>query len=122
MFPSQSSATARMVAEFNEHPNSSGREATRALMPILHEEEHRELLEAIEVDDPAKIARELGDVVYLAYTEAWAGDIDLDAALAEIHRAAMDKKEANVRRGDGKIIKPPGLRPPDMAEAVRRAA
>ena len=112
------SAVARMAAAFNEHPNSSGPDATRALLPTLHCEEHDELLEAIASADPAKIARELADVVYLAYTEAWAREIDIDAALIEIHRAAMDKMEANVRRADGKIIKPPGFIPPDMTRAV----
>lgn len=116
-------SVARMVAEFNEHPNSSGPEATRTLLPTLHAEEHAELLEAIETGDPAKIAREAADVVYLAYTEAWARGLDLDAAVREVHRAAMDKMRANVRReSDGKIIKPPGFVPPDMTGAIRDAA
>lgn len=74
----------------------------------LHREEHDELVEALEEAhdcemswgaNPAgrsflakqRIARELADVVYCAYGTAHAFAIDLDTALAEIHRANMDK-------------------------------
>ena len=80
-----------MVAEFHEHPHSTGRAATVALTPALHAEEHDELLEAIELDDPAAIARELADVLYIAFSEAWARGLNLDVAFVEVHRAAMDK-------------------------------
>lgn len=121
-----------MVAEFNEHPNASGIAHTGRLCPTLLDEEHRELQEALDYHDHSfmdgsdrserAVARELADLVYVAYTTAWALEIDLDAALREIHRAAMDKVRANVRRpDDGKIIKPPGFVPPDMTEAVRGA-
>ncbi len=116
--PRRVAGAAAMVAEFNEHPNGIGRDATREILPTLHDEEHEELQEALEIGDPAKIARELADVVYLAYTEAWARRIDLDVAVAEIHAAAMRKIEANVRRADGKLLKPPGFEPPCMAAAI----
>jgi hypothetical protein len=45
------SAMTAMVAQFHEHPHSTGRAATVALTPRLHAEEHDELLEAIELDD-----------------------------------------------------------------------
>lgn len=109
-----------MAREFNEHPNASGQEFTRGLVPILLLEEHDEIQEALREGDRAHVARELADIVYVAFTTAWAWEIDLDTALAEIHRAAMDKVRANVRRkSDGKIIKPPGFIPPDMTEAIR---
>lgn len=63
----------------------------------------------------------MSDVIYVTYGSAWAFGIDLDAALREIHRAAMDKMNAGVRRADGKILKPPGFVPPDMTEAERDA-
>lgn len=116
-----------MLAEFHEHPNALGEGTnTQALRRTLHREEHLELM--IELDmagrgepDVKQIARELADVVYVAYGSAWAFGIDLDAALAEVHRAAMDKMNAGVRREDGKILKPPGFVPLDMSEAVRDA-
>jgi NTP pyrophosphatase (non-canonical NTP hydrolase) len=128
----QQSDLTRMVAEFNEHPNSSGHRPTADLAPTLLREEHDELQEALALMDRSftdgslkaerALARELADVVYVAFTTAWAYGIDLDAALVEIHRAAMSKMEANVRREDGKIVKHPGFIAPDMTEAVRNAA
>jgi predicted HAD superfamily Cof-like phosphohydrolase len=134
----------RMLAEFHEHPNALGEGTnTQALRRTLHQEEHAELMHELlqaaggsrwqrfvcwllrrprPIADFEQIARELADVVYVAYGSAWAFHIDLDAALREVHRAAMDKMNAGHRRADGKILKPPGFRPPDMSEAVRRAA
>lgn len=108
-----------MLREFHEHPNADGDTGSRALRLTLHEEEHKELEDELaEPYDRAKIARELADVVYVAYGTAWVFGIDLDAALAEIHRAAMSKLEANVRRADGKVMKPLGFVPPDMSVAL----
>lgn len=103
------------------------------LRKTLHGEEHEELIDALdeclfwtdtneEPDARAHLARELADVVYVAFGTAHAFDIDLDAALAEIHRAAMSKligPGLPIVREDGKILKPPGFVPPDMTEAVR---
>lgn len=89
------------------------------LRRTLHDEEHAELVEALEEMRPEGIARELADVVYLCFGTAHAAGINLDAALAEVHRANMEKARFGLRREDGKVIKPPGFRPPDMTEAVR---
>jgi NTP pyrophosphatase (non-canonical NTP hydrolase) len=108
----QSKATL-MLAEFHatlgDEPGRGGAD----LRYTLHDEEHQELVDELtrreerpagqfgtydvrapkadEDVDRAKLARELADVVYLAFGTAHAFDIDLDAALAEIHRAAMEK-------------------------------
>lgn len=118
-----------MLREFHEHPNALPETTnTMELRATLHEEEHNELMHELEaplrgeVYDFAQIARELADVVYVAYGSAWAFGIDLDAALEEIHRAAMDKMRAGVRRADGKILKPPGFVPPDMSAAIAGAS
>lgn len=116
------SAAARYLDVFHSHPNSIGHGGTNglALRRALHEEEHQELMAELEAECPdrAKIARELADVLYVSYGTAWAYGIDLDAALAEVHRAAMDKMRAGLRRADGKILKPPGFRPPDLTGAL----
>ncbi len=97
--------------------------ATNALWlrRTLHDEEHAELVEALEANDPAQIARELADIVYVAFGTAHAAGIDLDAALAEVHRANMSKAREGLRRADGKIVKPPNFVAPDMTEAIRAA-
>jgi len=110
-----------MADEFQTHPNALDEMNFPALRRTLLEEEHEELLDALDTGDPAQIARELADVVYLAYTTAWVHGLDLDAALDEIHRAAMQKMAAGVRRADGKIIKPAGFIAPDMTLAVTGA-
>jgi NTP pyrophosphatase (non-canonical NTP hydrolase) len=126
-FGAVSAATA-MLAEFHEHPNALGEGTnTQALRRTLHEEEHQELMHELRHDERGEppyleqIARECADVLYVTYGTAWAYGIDLDAALAEVHRAAMDKMNAGLRREDGKILKPPGFRPPDMSAAVPTA-
>lgn len=128
------SFAARALAEFHEHPNALAETTnTQALRRTLHQEEHKELIEALEIAGSplapggsdrialGQVARELADVVYVAYGTAWAFGIDLDAALAEIHRAAMVKMDAGLRREDGKILKPPGFVPPDMTAAIAHA-
>lgn len=121
------SEAARALAEFHDHPNALGEGTnTQALRRTLHEEEHGELMFELEAagngrGNLAQIAREIADVLYVTYGTAWAFGIDADAALAEVHRAAMSKMDAGVRREDGKIMKPPGFVPPDMTEAIRNA-
>lgn len=133
---------ARCLAEFHaavDHPDTN----SLWLRPTLHDEEHRELIEALQdlcdtlnqsawSDDSTRVAakavaRELADVLYIAYGTAHVAGIDLDAAFEEVHRANMHKARAGIRRADGKIVKPPDFEPPDMTRAVahidrRRAA
>lgn len=108
------------LAEFHTHPNALPETNHPGLRETLHQEEHEELMEELRSEpvDRAKIARELADVMYIAYGTAYVHRIDLDAAFAEVHRAAMDKMRAGLRRADGKILKPPGFIPPDMTGAL----
>lgn len=117
------SRAASALAEFHAHPNAILDDRTNGipLRRVLLAEEYAELVEAMEEGDVEHIAREMGDVLYILYGTALVYGIDLDAALEEIHRAAMDKMDAGLRRDDGKIIKPPGFVPPDMSKAVRNA-
>lgn len=165
------SDASRMLAEFHTafaHPSTDD----PALRPRLHDEEHDELMEALASGDLEAIARELADVLYIAYGTAHVLGIDLDAALAAVHAANMSKLfrcfctgdgriyqcescgdcvpyvddpfpcaecgatsamvlvcgacegsgTVALRRADGKILKGPDYRPPDMAAAVRGAA
>jgi predicted HAD superfamily Cof-like phosphohydrolase len=155
-----------MLAEFHEALGDVRGRGNAALRWTLHDEEHTELLDeltdkrmGIDVREPkrdedvdrAKLARELADVVYIAFGTAHAFAINLDAALAEVHRAGMSKLDPDcphcveghthdtqdgepitercadcggtgkiepVVREDGKILKPPGFVPPDMAKAA----
>lgn len=88
----------------------------------LLDEEVGELAVAIQGRRLDEIARELADVVYVAYGTAVTYGIDLDPVLAEIHRANMSKLGPDgvpvVR--DGKVVKPPSFRPPDVAAVLSR--
>lgn len=130
---------AEMLAEFHreaDHPDTN----SLWLRATLHKEENAELCEVlgqwagqtgtriVNLGDKyppshdgirKAIARELADVVYVAYGSALIAGIDLDAALAEVHRANMHKVRAGIRREDGKIVKPPDFVPPDLTEAIR---
>ncbi len=114
------SPTARMLHEFHAHPNYQPEDAT--LRNVLHREEHQELQDELDARpvDRAKLARELADVVYVCYGTARVHGVDLDAALREVHRAAVSKLDANLRREDGKVLKFPGFHAPRMVEAIRQ--
>lgn len=80
-------------------------------------EEAAEFAEATARADIVAIADALADIVYASYGAAVTYGIDLDATLHEVHRANMSKLDPDgrpVTRGDGKILKPEGYRPPDV--------
>lgn len=97
------------LAEFHAVLDDEPARGNAKLRRTLHSEEHEELeqelwwiaeierdntiFSAVRDEDRAKLARELADVVYIAFGTAHAFNIDLDAALVEIHRAAMSKLE-----------------------------
>ncbi len=116
-----SHGTGKLLAAFHDALGDRPGRGNAPLRITLHEEEHKELVEALREGDRAHIARELADVVYIAYGTAHAFAIDLDAAVTEVHRAAMSKLVGPglpIVREDGKVLKPPGFAPPDMTEAL----
>lgn len=129
---------ATMLREFHDTFGGPGTKTDDLrLRPTLHEEEHAELIEALGwLEDQRDgnhqpqetwegalkaVARELADVVYIAYGTALIAGIDLDTAVSEVHRANMSKLSEDGRpilREDGKVLKGPNFRPPDMALAL----
>lgn len=90
---------------------------------VLLEEEVAELAEAVGQRELSRIAHKLADVVYTAYGTATVFGIDLDAVIAEVHRANMSKlgpAGLPALRADGKCLKGPGYRPPDVAGVLAR--
>jgi predicted HAD superfamily Cof-like phosphohydrolase len=97
-----------------------GREQV-ALRLSLIQEEVSELAAAAAADDLVGVADALADIVYVAYGTAHVYGIDLDVVLDEVHASNMTKLGADgrpVRRSDGKILKGPDYRPPDIAAAL----
>lgn len=89
----------------------------------LIDEEVGELREAGGSGDLVGVADALADIVYVAYGTACVYGIDLDAVLDEVHASNMTKLGADgepVRRADGKVLKGPHYRPPDVAGVLSR--
>lgn len=91
------------------------------LRQALIEEEVAELAAAARAGDLIAVADALADIVYVAYGTAHVYGIDLDAVLDEVHTSNMTKLGADgrpIRRADGKVLKGPGYRPPDIAAVL----
>jgi predicted HAD superfamily Cof-like phosphohydrolase len=125
-----SSSPADLVREFHLAFGLDARTTPTEVSPALAA--HRgELLaeEAAEVAEVSvsgplyKLAHELADVVYVAYGTALVHGVDLDAVIAEIHRANMTKIGPDgeiVRRDDGKVLKGEHYEAPDVSRVLRR--
>ncbi|MFD4261414.1 MazG nucleotide pyrophosphohydrolase domain-containing protein [Streptomyces sp. NPDC058534] len=86
-------------------------------------EEAAEVAEVSVAGPLDRLARELADVVYVAYGTALVHGIDLDAVIAEIHRSNMTKlgPDGSVsRRADGKVLKGDHYEAPDVSGVLRR--
>ncbi|WP_069463816.1 pyrophosphohydrolase domain-containing protein [Actinacidiphila rubida] len=86
-------------------------------------EEAAEVAEVSVTGPLDQLARELADVVYVAYGTALVHGIDLDTVIAEIHRSNMTKVGPDgqvARRDDGKILKGDHFEAPDVAAVLRR--
>jgi predicted HAD superfamily Cof-like phosphohydrolase len=94
--------------------------ARRRLRARLVREESRELRRALRAGDTSQVAKELADLVYVAYGTALSEGIELDVALAEVHHSNLTKLVDGkpVMRRDGKVLKGPNYRAPDMSVAV----
>jgi predicted HAD superfamily Cof-like phosphohydrolase len=123
------SRIARQVGEFHRSyglpirtsPTAAVGDQQTALRLALIEEEVGELRQAAVVGDLVGVADALADIVYVAYGSAHVYGIDLDAVLDEVHSSNMTKLGADgrpVRRADGKVLKGPDYRPPDVKSVL----
>jgi predicted HAD superfamily Cof-like phosphohydrolase len=109
------SVTAECVREFHSKlPGDSVQ-----VRGIVTAEEHRELEEALAEGDRLHIAKELADVVYVAYGTALVYGIDLDLAIERVHESNMSKFDGAVFREDGKVLKGPNYRQPDLTGVLK---
>lgn len=116
-----------MVKEFHETyglpvANSPGHpsEDRVKLRRDLISEEYWEYDRAVDTGDLINLAQELADLLYVTYGAALEYGIDLDAVVAEVHRANMSKLDVDgsvIRREDGKILKGPAYKEPNI-EAI----
>lgn len=101
------------VVETPSHPTSDRVKLRRDLIS----EEYWEYDRAVEKGDLVNLAQELADILYVVYGAALEYGIDLDAVVAEVHRANMSKLDTDgsvLRREDGKVLKGPKYKAPDV--------
>lgn len=92
-----------------------------ALRVRLIREEARECEVALADRDIVGIANELADLCYVALGTAIACGIDLSRVFEAVHAANMAKGIGGPRfRGDGKVLKPEGWRPADIATELKK--
>jgi NTP pyrophosphatase (non-canonical NTP hydrolase) len=89
----------------------------------LIREEAEEAADAVEYLGLTEQAKELADLVIVAYGAALTLGIDLDQAVRLVHASNMTKLGADgepVMRADGKVLKGPNYTPPNMVAALPR--
>ncbi len=94
-----------------------GQDAARIVSEAIENAPDQEERDVVETADA------LADLIYVIYGMALESGIDLDAVLAEVHSSNLSKlmPDGSVRRReDGKILKGPGFREPDIAEVIAR--
>ena len=87
------------------------------------EEEFDELSEALAAQDLIETVDALTDIIYLAYGFLVALGVDGDASFTEVHNSNMTKLDEDgnpIRREDGKIVKGPNFKLPDLAGVLAR--
>ena len=95
----------------------------------LIEEEACELFDAAEdlmdspddMDKRVSFVKELSDLVFVCYQLAAAFNIDLDEAMFRVFDSNMSKLDENgqaIFREDGKVLKGPNYRKPDLSVCV----
>lgn len=94
-------------------------QANKNLREDLITEEFHELLDALDAENLAAIAKEICDLIYVAVGTAVSWGIDLDPVWELVHAANM-AKIGGATRPDGKILKPAGWKAPDIASEIRR--
>lgn len=91
------------------------------LMMALIDEEMGEVLTAAESGNVPEFADGLADLIWVCMDAAARCGIDLPAVWEEVRRTNLAKiKDRIVRREDGKVMKPAGWKPPDVARVLAR--
>lgn len=114
------SAAGRMVLEFHRKYGFAINDTSRThngLRAELIREEAKEAADAIIANDRPAMAKELADLVVVAHGAAITHGLDLDLAVYLVHQSNMTKTPGNLR-DDGKLLKGPEYRPPDMTTAT----
>ena len=107
--------------------NSSADRQTRAVQHRLIVEEFKEFLEAEGMlfmhgrNHQEHALKELADLVYVCYQYAQNMGWLLDEALNRVHESNLSKLDEDgkpIYREDGKVLKGPNYKPPDLSDLI----
>ena len=98
-------------------------ESIKELCWKLIKEEYTELELAKDANDLVEVADAIADLIWVAICMAQCYGIPLHRVWAEVNKTNMAKFPDGkvIRREDGKILKPDGWKPPDIALIVNEA-
>ena len=102
-------------------PNSPNGNLTQK---SLIDEEWSEFHEAFHLKDEHEQLKELCDLVYVCYQFAANEGWDLDEAMDRVHKSNMSKLDENgqpIYRQDGKVLKGPNYKKPNLLDLVKNA-
>lgn len=97
--------------------------ATVELRVELIEEELEELTHAIAMKDLVGVADALTDILYVTYGAGIAFGLDLNECFYEVHSSNMSKLGEDgkpIYREDGKVLKGPRYRPPNLESVIKK--
>jgi predicted HAD superfamily Cof-like phosphohydrolase len=90
----------------------------------LIEEEHKELKDALEAHDDVEVLDALLDILVVTIGAIHSAGMDAEGGWKEVMRtnfAKIDKETGKVRkREDGKVLKPLGWTPPELAPFITK--
>ena len=87
----------------------------------LIQEELNEFKEALESNDTVASVDALMDLLYVVYGAVVTMGLDAAPIFAGVHRTNMAKVKGGFR-ADGKVLKPEGWKPPDIAGEIKKQA
>ena len=112
--------------EVKEEPKFPNDNTVNARIDLIHEE-FDELKQAIYSDKARNegtlvaIADALTDILYVTYGMAHSFGIDIDECFRAVHVSNMSKLDEDgkpIYRDDGKVLKGPNYRPPNLKEIM----
>lgn len=114
-----------VVEEALEFADAMGVKVTGIADDLHAHNQHAVQVEIIEDQgvDIVEAADALADSLYVVYGSGWTLGIPLDDVFAEVHRSNMQKLNPATGKPDvspdGKVLKPDGWTPPDVAAVLR---
>ena len=121
------SLLSNQAIEFRRAYNIPNDLSLRTTQKNLIVEEFKEFLQAdldmalMHPPDREACLKELADLVYVCAQYAENMDWDLEQALRRVHKSNMSKLGDDgkpVKRKDGKVLKGPNYKPPDLSDLV----